>query len=398
MSPEQASGEVLDARSDLFSLGVVLYECLTGRPPFAAESLPAVLARVLTWQPPQPSRLNPQSPAQLDRIILKLLEKDRKKRYASADELLGRHAGSRTRPFPPPRRGRAGRRHGLRWRRRSSVAVECEAPSRPGAGRGWVVSRRPRCAAQRQLSPGEQAPGPCGGDRPSYAMAHAYLAEAWYELDYLERAKDELLKAMASLSSLPTVEKLHLDAIHQTVIGEFKAAVGEVPGDFRDGGAGRARRRAARTGPFAGTQPGYEEGHGDVFRSDSPKRAELRQNAAVWLRLGTLQARTGAREDSGRSLDRAESLFQAASNLEGVTECLYIRARYAGTPAQARDLIGKALSAARVTGNDQQQIKLLLLSSNAISRPARTRKRLTTPTAPSPSHEPTESRTWSRGD
>jgi tetratricopeptide (TPR) repeat protein len=50
--------------------------------------------------------------------------------------------------------------------------------------------------------------------------------------------------------------------------------------------------------------------------------------------------------------------------VEGVTECLYVRARFARTPAQARELIGKALSAARVTGNDQQQIKLLLLSSN----------------------------------
>jgi tetratricopeptide (TPR) repeat protein len=70
-------------------------------------------------------------------------------------------------------------------------------------------------------------------------------------------------------------------------------------------------------------------------------------------------------EDSNRSLDRAESLFQAASNVEGATECLYVRARYARTPAEARDLISKALSAARVTGNDQQQIKLLLLSSNS---------------------------------
>jgi tetratricopeptide (TPR) repeat protein len=85
----------------------------------------------------------------------------------------------------------------------------------------------------------------------------------------------------------------------------------------------------------------------------------------VWLRLGNLQARTGAREDAGRSLDRAQSLFEAASNVEGVTECLYIRARYAHTPAEARALIDKAMSAARVTGNDQQQINLLLLSSNS---------------------------------
>ena len=73
MSPEQASGELLDARSDLFSLGVVLYECVAGKPPFAADTVTTVMARLLTWEPPQPSRLNPQSPVQLDRIILKLL-------------------------------------------------------------------------------------------------------------------------------------------------------------------------------------------------------------------------------------------------------------------------------------------------------------------------------------
>src|ERR1039457_1348600 len=88
MSPEQVSGEPLDARSDLFSLGVVLYECLAGKSPFAADTTTSVLSRVLTWEPPPPSRLNPQSPAHLDRIILKLVAKDRRERYASAGELL----------------------------------------------------------------------------------------------------------------------------------------------------------------------------------------------------------------------------------------------------------------------------------------------------------------------
>src|SRR5208283_6095814 len=59
---------------------------------------------------------------------------------------------------------------------------------------------------------------------PSYTMAHAYLAEAWYELDYLERAKDELIKAMGARASLPELESARLDAIQQTVMGEFKSA------------------------------------------------------------------------------------------------------------------------------------------------------------------------------
>jgi serine/threonine-protein kinase len=77
MSPEQASAELLDARSDLFSLGAVLYECLAGKSPFDADSLTSVMARLLTSEPPPPSQLNPQSPANLDRIVLKLLAAQR---------------------------------------------------------------------------------------------------------------------------------------------------------------------------------------------------------------------------------------------------------------------------------------------------------------------------------
>ena len=362
MSPEQASGELLDARSDLFSLGAVLYECLAGKSPFAADTLTSVMARLLTSEPPPPSRLNPQSPANLDRIVLKLLSKDRRQRYASADELLADL--------------RAPGRHPSR--RRAVAAIAAGLVCAGGAAALWLRiahrHREPAAAAIPWYRDGIAALHTGSYHRaskalaraveidPSYAMAHAYLAEAWYELDYLERAKDELLKTMSARSSLPEVEGLHLDAIRQTVTGEFRAAAETFRKMSATGCAGRARRSAARPGPRAGTQPGYEEGHGDIFRSDSPGCA---QNAAAWLRLGALEARTGAREDSGRSLDRAESLFQAASNVEGVTECLYVRARYARTPAEARELIGKALSAARVTDNDQQQIKLLLLSSNA---------------------------------
>jgi tetratricopeptide (TPR) repeat protein len=362
MSPEQVSGELLDARSDLFSLGAVLYECLAGKSPFTADNMTSVLARVLTWEPPPPSRLNPRSPAYLDRIVLKLLAKDRRGRYASADELL---AGLR-----PP-----GRPHS----RRTAVAALAGGAVCAGGGLSvwlwrWNAKRHrdPAATAVPWYRDGLAALHYGNYHRaskalaraveidPSYAMAHAYLAEAWYELDYLERAKDELLKTMAARSSLPEVEALHLDAIQQTVTGEFKAAAEKyrevsaaVTPDERGGALldlGRAQERNQDTKKAMTT-------YSEAIRLDA-------QNAAAWLRLGALQARTGAREDSGRSLDRAESLFQAASNVEGATECLYIRARFARTPAQARELIGKALSAARVTGNDQQQIKLLLLSSN----------------------------------
>ena len=87
MSPEQARGELVDARSDLFSLGVVMFELATGRTPFSAESSAEIIARILEHAAPPPSQLNPHVPPELDRIILAALEKDRKLRTQSAEEL-----------------------------------------------------------------------------------------------------------------------------------------------------------------------------------------------------------------------------------------------------------------------------------------------------------------------
>jgi Tol biopolymer transport system component len=89
MSPEHALGREVDHRSDLFSLGVVLYEMLAGRRPFAGANSSKTLERILHAQPHTISRFNPELPDALDRIVSKCLEKDRDRRYSSALELLG---------------------------------------------------------------------------------------------------------------------------------------------------------------------------------------------------------------------------------------------------------------------------------------------------------------------
>ena len=87
MSPEQVRGEEVDARSDLFSFGAVLYEMATGRAPFDAESPAVVCSEILTKNPVPPSQLNPKMQPKLEDIIHRALEKDRNLRYQHAADL-----------------------------------------------------------------------------------------------------------------------------------------------------------------------------------------------------------------------------------------------------------------------------------------------------------------------
>jgi tetratricopeptide (TPR) repeat protein len=164
MSPEQARGEELDARTDLFSFGAVLYEMATGRPAFSGDTTAVIFDAILNRAPTAPVRLNPDLPDELARTITKALEKDREMRYQSASELRtdlkrlkrdtdsGRAASVAAVYDRRPGPALAERRYRVRWRKLAialgGVAIIAAAiigywlfrpPRAPGARKALAV-------------------------------------------------------------------------------------------------------------------------------------------------------------------------------------------------------------------------------------------------------------------
>ena len=404
LSPEQATGKKIDGRSDLFALGALLYECLTGRSAFSGGSVLEIGAQIIHVTPPPPSQLNAQVTPTLDRITMKALQKKVEDRYQSADDMLtelkASMAGLGGNGVPVTSKGKRNTEDVHRAtsalatltmqlrRQRFSIATFIpmlilsvvaiwavirfwpRTPYTPSQGaQQWydIGADALRDGAYHRASKALQQAIAIDGN---FALAHARLAQAWTELDYIDNAKDELL-AIQGLTGegakMSEKDTLYLNAIRSMATRDFVKAI-------------QAYTTIAELTPEDSTvyvDLGYAyENHGksDKALENYLKAIQLTngQYATAFLRAGIVYNRKPDRPKALEMFDKAEQLYRAASNNEGINEVVRSRGttfRAMGKYDEARAQFLQCLEAARTMGIEAQQISALIdLSFLASSR------------------------------
>jgi len=371
MSPEQAQKRALDGRSDLFSLGVVLFECLTGTRPFKGQSPLEILAAILHQQPPIPSSLRPGVNALHDALCLKLLAKDPAERFQSADDLisaLNRLTHGGTVPAPRPRIAR--------W---MVLAAAIVALAGAGLWRWGLPSAKPNAEAARWYQRGVEAlrDGSYYGARlaldqatradPKFVDGWIRLAEAENELDESDAAQRALLtvnKLVGTEWLMPRQQRTRMNAARAMILRDvdvgaqqYRALASASP---RDAGAWLDLGRAQEAASFAA----------DARKSYETAIGIDAQYAAAHLRRATILALEGQRDKALDEFSEAERLYHAQGpNIEGEVETLIRRGtalNARGEAAAARAALTKATELAATQENRAQQIRAQLQLSSVM--------------------------------
>ncbi|MDX6527986.1 MAG: eukaryotic-like serine/threonine-protein kinase [Blastocatellia bacterium] len=398
LSPEQALGVEVDARSDLFSLGGLLYECIAGKPAFFGKNPIEICAKVMRDDPPPPSQLNQNVSRELDRITLKALAKKPDARFQTADEMIEALDSARanietqadrtvtrliSRTLATQPTGALATFSDI-WRRpRLSVGYVAAALIAVAAliFGVWYLTRpkphKPTAEAQRLYDAGANALRAGSFFQASkalelairsddqFALAHARLAEAWMELDYSDRAKDELLRVgelTPDRSLYTAVEGLYLDAITSIVRRDFPRAIAAY--------SEIARVQPDQSHVYVDLGRSYEKNNQLDKAVESYVGAVNRdlQNATPFLRLGVLYGRQHKVTEANLAFDKAETIYQALGNVEGRAEVALQRGvllnDIAGKVSEARAQLDQASDMARIVNNQYQQIKILFQLSS----------------------------------
>jgi serine/threonine protein kinase/Flp pilus assembly protein TadD len=398
LSPEQALGLPVDARSDLFSLGSLFYECVAGRPAFEGTSPIAICAKVVRDEPPPPSQFRGHTSQELDRVIGKLIAKKPEERYQSADELLSDldalRATSQEMDNPPARRI-----HHQQKKVRTSLLMTVSNKLRSPrilslvflsafivallavwglSSKPFFKTRPPMPEAQRWYEKGIEA---LRNGRyyaaskmlqeavrveDGFVLAHARLAEALSELDYTDKSKDEIIRIgqlVPDRSQLQPLDALYLEAITNTVTRDFPKAVEkysqieeqvtdkEKAPAFLD--LGNAQDKSE---DFKAAAQSYQE----AIKRDP-------QYAAAYLRLGVNFGRQQNLSSADAAFNEAQRLYEISGDIEGVAEVFYQRGYQLNKLRkidEARAQLDQALDRSRATGNKSQQILTLLQLSS----------------------------------
>lgn len=393
LSPEQARGaKDVDARSDLFALGALLYECVTGRPAFSGASVLEIGAQVLHFDPPPASRSNPRVTSELDRLIKRALSKKPEDRFQTAKEFAEELSRVRAR-MPASDDTRTPRLAGVDSLTRSSAFITmAETLRRPrlsllsvlgvaavaallAFGVYYLFIRRaphvPEAAALKPYDEGVEAMREGAYFKATgllkraveadgeFALAHARLAEAWTELDFVDRSKDEMILAnrlVPNKDALAREDALYYDAVSATAARLYPEAV---------------KNYEALVALKSDPQTLVDLGRAYVRNDETQKAVDAFTKAAALdeayaaaaLSLGTLHARAKNLAGATAAFDRAERLYARDNNREGESEVHYQRGRLLvelGRKAEAGSELEKARDIARSTSNVYQQAQALL--------------------------------------
>lgn len=395
-SPEQLTGASVDRRSDIFSLGAVFYECLSGQPAFAGKNFAEICAQVIKDDPLPPSQVNLSISPEFDEVALKALSKKAENRYQTIQELIRDletvPINSATQKFPlKPKEAAVDSKSSSviplsaiplflkRNRVFAAFFVVLTVAALLFATNGTlrkVFSWRTANANETPTTFNEGLTALRNGNyykakkllenavqqNDQFPLAHARLAEALTELGYEDKATKEILRVTEltpTFSNLSETDQLNLQAVASIASRNYTGAIEnyrQIVEKTADNDKKHAYFDLARAFEISDQTDLAIENYAEAARRDN-------QFAAAFLRLGMLYGRKQETEKANENFTKAENLYNAQSDYDGVAEVFYQRGYLLNIQEkfpEASEKMKRANELATVTKNASLQVKSLL--------------------------------------